>query len=100
MVNLKELQKAVYDNKINHGFNVTDIRQEFCYAYGEMSEAYSAWEQQKPDLGEELSDVVIYILGIAEILNIDLEKELIHKIEKNSKRVYKKVNGVVTKIEG
>ena len=100
MVNLKELQKAVYDNKINHGFNVTDIRQEFCYAYGEMSEAYAAWEQQKPDLGEELSDVVIYILGIAEILNIDLEKELIHKIEKNSKRVYKKVNGVVTKIEG
>ena len=100
MIDFTKLQKDVYQNKINHGFNVTDIRQEFCYAYGEMSEAYAAWEQQKPDLGEELSDVVIYILGIAEILNIDLEKELIHKIEKNSKRVYKKVNGVVTKIEG
>lgn len=31
MVNLKELQKDVYKNKIDKGFNVTDINKEFCF---------------------------------------------------------------------
>ena len=30
MANFKQLQKEVYQNKINHGFNVTDINLEFC----------------------------------------------------------------------
>ena len=100
MVDLKELQKKVYENKVNHGFNVTDLNMEFCLAYGELAEAYSAWQGKKEDLGEELADVAIYLLGIAEILEIDLEKEINHKMEKNSKRVYKMVNGVYTKTEG
>ncbi len=29
MVDLKELQKKVYENKVNKGFNVTDISKEF-----------------------------------------------------------------------
>ena len=32
-------------------------------------------------------------------INLDLEKEIEHKIEKNKKRIYTKVNGVLTKIE-
>lgn len=100
MVDLKKLQKDVYQNKVNHGFNVTDLNMEFCLAYGEMGEAYMAWLKQKDDLGEELADVAIYLLGLSEILGLDLEKEIVHKIEKNSKRVYKEVNGVPIKIEG
>ncbi len=97
MVDLKQLQKSVYQNKINHGFNITDINFEFCLAYNEMAEAYSAWLKNKDDLGEELADVVIFLMGISEILKIDLEQEIICKIEKNKKRVYKKVNGVFVK---
>lgn len=100
MVDLKELQKKVYENKVNHGFNVTDLNIEFCLAYGELAEAYKAWQSKKDDLGEELADVAIYLLGISEILGIDLEKEINHKMEKNAKRVYKLVDGVYTKIEG
>lgn len=100
MVDLKKLQEEVYQNKVNHGFNVTDLNFEFCLAYGEMAEAYEAYRKKKDDLGEEIADVAIYLLGISEILGIDLEKEILHKIEKNKKRVYKKVNGVYTKIEG
>ena len=99
MIDLKQLQQEVYQNKVNHGFNTTDINMEFCHAYGELSEAYSAWLTRKDDLGEELADVTIYLLGIAEILNIDLEKELINKIKKNAKRKYKEVNGVFVKVE-
>jgi uncharacterized protein YabN with tetrapyrrole methylase and pyrophosphatase domain len=99
-MNFKGLQKEVYQNKINHGFNVTDINFEFCLAYGEMAEAYDAWLKGKEDLGEELADVVIFLMGISEILNIDLEEEIEYKIKKNSKRKYKKINGILIKEEG
>ena len=99
MVDLKELQKSVYKNKVNHGFNVTDINLEFCLTYGELGEAYMAWLKKKDDLGEELADVSIFLLGIAEILGINLEEEVLHKMEKNKKRVYKRVNGVLVKEE-
>lgn len=100
MIDFKQLQKDVYQNKVNHGFNVTDLNMEFCLAYGELAEAYMAWLKSKEDLGEELADVVIYLMGISEILGIDLESEIVHKIDKNSKRVYKKINGVFIKKEG
>ena len=47
MVDLKELQKRVYENKINKGFNVTDIYKKFCLAYGEMAEAYEAYRKKR-----------------------------------------------------
>ncbi|MBR2712487.1 MAG: hypothetical protein IKE73_02125 [Bacilli bacterium] len=100
MVDLVKLQKEVYQNKINHGFNVTDLNMEFCLAYGELGEAYMAWLKQKEDLGEELADVAIYLLGISEILKINLGEEIEHKIKKNAARIYKKVNGVYVKEEG
>ncbi len=100
MVDLKELQAQVYQNKIAHGFNTKNIEFEFCLAYSEMAEAYQAYLKKKDDLGEELADVAIYLLGISEILGIDLEQEILKKIEKNGKRIYKKVDGVNIKIEG
>ena len=90
LVDLNELQKRVYQNKINKGFNVTDICLEFCLAQGELSEAFLAYIKKKSDLGEELADVAIYLLGLSEILGIDLENELCQKIEKNEKRQYAK----------
>ena len=100
MLDLKELQKEVYQNIVNHGFNVTDLNIEFCLAYGELGEAYMAWVKKKDDLGEELADVAIYLMGISEILGINLEEEIQNKIKKNAQRVYKKVNGVLLKQEG
>ena len=95
---LKELQKKIYQNKINKGFNTTDIAKEFCLLYGEVSEAYEAYRKKKPDLNEELADIAIYLLGISEILGFDLEKEIENKIKINEKRVYKKINGVNVKV--
>lgn len=95
---LKELQKKIYQNKINKGFNTTDIAKEFCLLYGEVGEAYEAYRKKKPDLNEELADIAIYLLGISEILGFDLEKEIENKIKINEKRVYKKINGVNVKV--
>lgn len=100
MVDMKQLQEKVYRNKVDHGFNTTNVEFEFCLAYGELGEAYQAYLKHKPDLGEELADVAIYLLGIAEILGIDLEREILEKMEKNRKRIYRKVNGEYVKTEG
>ena len=94
MVDLKLLQERVYKNKVAQGFNVTDIYLEFCYMYGELNEACVAYTNKKDDLGEELADVAIYLLGLAEILDINLESEILGKIEKNEKRRYIQVDGV------
>ena len=99
MIDLKQLQKRVYDNKIAKGFNVTDIYKEFCYLHGELAEAIEAYMQKKDDLGEELADVVLYLLGLSEILNINLEDEILNKIEKNEKRQYIQKNGVNIRID-
>ena len=86
MLDLKKLQKEIYQNKLNKGFNVTDVNKEFCLTYGEVAEAYEAWRKKKDDLGEELADVAIYLLGISEIVGIDLEEEIQRKVYKNAKR--------------
>jgi len=39
-MDLREAQKAVYKNKLDKGFNVTDVNKEFCSLYGEVAEAY------------------------------------------------------------
>ena len=95
---LKELQKKIYQNKIDKGFNTTDIAKEFCLLYGEVSEAYEAYRKKKPDLNEELADIAIYLLGISEILGFDLEKEIENKVKINETRVYKTIDGVKIKV--
>ena len=99
MVDLKKLQKEIYKNKVDKGFNVTDINKEFCLTYGEIAEAYEAWRKKKEDLGEEVADVAIYLLGLSEILGIDLEDEIQKKVYKNSKREYKVIDGVNTRVK-
>ena len=98
-MNLKEMQKEILQNKINKGFNTTDINKEFCLLYGEVSEAYDAYRKNKDDLGEELADIAIYLLGISEILGKNLEEEIINKIEINKNRKYKRETGTMIKIK-
>ncbi|NQV13687.1 MAG: hypothetical protein HQ530_05310 [Parcubacteria group bacterium] len=97
MLDLQKLQQEILKNKKAKDFNTTDINLEFGLTYGELAEAFAAYRKKSPDLGEELADVVIYLLGLAAILDIDLEKEIVKKVEKNKKREYKKINGVNTR---
>ncbi|HUC88759.1 MAG TPA: hypothetical protein VMR49_01880 [Candidatus Paceibacterota bacterium] len=88
MINLKELQKEVMRNKIEKGFNTTDVALEFCRAHEELSEAFSKFSKNQDGVAEEFADVAIFLLGMSEILGYDLEKELIEKVEINKNRKY------------
>lgn len=95
---MNEIQKQIWQNKINKGFNITDVNKEFCLLYGEVAEAYEAYRKKKDDLGEELADIAIYLMGLSEMLGFDLEDQILSKVSKNEKRVYKDVNGVTTRV--
>jgi NTP pyrophosphatase (non-canonical NTP hydrolase) len=90
-VDLRALQKEVYRNKLEKGFNTTDLSLEFCRAYEELSEAFAKLNSSKDGEAEEFADVMIFILGMCEILGYDLEAELVKKIDRNKNRVYKKI---------
>ena len=98
-MDLKKLQKEIYQNKIDKSFNTTDVNKEFCLLYGEVGEAYDAYRKGKDDLGEELADIAIYLLGLSEILGKDLEEEIKNKVQINKNRKYKDVNGTKIKKE-
>lgn len=94
---LTEMQKRVYENKLKHNFNVTDVPLEFCLLEGELSEAFEAWIKKHDNLAEELADVAIYLLGLSEIVGVNLESEIEKKMKINEAREYVKVNGVLVK---
>ena len=94
---LKEIQKQVYENKVNKSFNTTNIEKEFCLLYGEVAEAFNAWRKKEDDLGGELADVAIYLLGLSEILGFSLQTEIEKKLEINKARKYETKDGVLVK---
>ena len=53
MIDLRELQKEVMKNKLEKGFNTTDVALDFCRAYEELSEAFSKYNKGQPGVAEE-----------------------------------------------
>ena len=89
MVDLKELQKEIYRNKLEKGF-CTETAYEFCRAYEELSEAFKKHNENQDGVAEELADVAIFLLGMCERMGFDLEKEIVRKVEINKNRKYRK----------
>ena len=56
-MDLKQMQKEIWKNKLEKGFNTTNVEKEFCLLYGEVAEAFEAYRKKKDDLNEELADV-------------------------------------------
>ncbi len=92
------VQKQIWQNKLDKGFNTENVDKEFCFAYGELGEAYNAYRKGLEDLGDELADVAIYLYALSEMLGFDLDNEVTKKLAKNKARKYEKKNGVLLKI--
>lgn len=98
MIDLTQLQKKIWANKVEKGFNTTDVSYELNLLYGELAEVFDAYKK-KGNVAEELADVAIFLLGLSEMLEVNLEKAVLKKVEKNKKREYKKIDGVMTRIK-
>ncbi len=85
-MDIRSAQKRAWQNKVAKGFNTTDIPLEFCLLQGEMAEAFDAWRRDREDLGEELADVAIYLLGLAEMTGFDLQDEIEAKMANRERR--------------
>lgn len=89
ITSLKDCQKKILENKKMKGFNTTDIQFELLCLYGEVNELFQAYlKDDISNIAEELADVAIFLLGISEILNVDLETAIIEKIVANENRIY------------
>lgn len=82
-------QKRAYNNKVRHGFNVTDFHKEARYILKELVEVMDAIEHNDMDnLTEELADVVIFCYGLSEMAHRDLDIEIFRKMKINESREY------------
>ena len=66
----------------------TDVPLEFCLLQGEVAEAFDAWRKGKPDLGGELADIAIFLLGLAQMTGHDLAAEVEAKLTLVEERTY------------
>ena len=94
---IDEMQKQIWQNKVDKHFNTTNVEQEFRYLRGEVDEAYDAWKNQKDDFGLELADVAIYLMSLAQMNGLNLGEQIENKIAINKKRVYVMENGKLVK---
>jgi NTP pyrophosphatase (non-canonical NTP hydrolase) len=98
ILDIRTAQEQAWKNKLNQGFNTTDVPLELCFLQGEVAEFFEAWRRRQADVGEELADVAIYVLGLAEMIGVDLANEVAQKISKNAARQYEERDGVRVKV--
>lgn len=98
-MDIAEAQKLAWENKVAKGFNTTEIPLEFGLLTAEVGEAFTAWRKGHSEAGEELADVFLYLVAIAEMQGVNLDEEVTRKIEKNVRRRYVPgANGTLEKV--
>lgn len=98
---IREAQRQLWENKTAKGFNLSDIPLEFCLLTTEVAEAFTAWRRSLADFGEELADIALYVMSLAEMNGLDLDTEIQRKLVKNAARVYERdANGVPYRVSG
>jgi hypothetical protein len=102
-------QKLAWDNRIDKGFNTTNVPLEFGLLTAEAGEAFTAWRKGLSDFGEELADVFLYPRAVPSSL-AGARRQLRHlaalserphtpKIAKNRDRVYcRNEHGVLIRV--
>ena len=101
MTTFRAAQDRTWANKLDKRFNVTDVPLEFCLLSGEVAEAFDAWRKGLPALGDELADAAIFLLGLAEMVHVDLQEAVEAKLAANEAREYRPLaNGVLVKEAG
>ncbi|UCG95228.1 MAG: hypothetical protein JSV92_04255 [archaeon] len=91
---IKKLTELIMEQARKKGFGTkpeeVDIPEKIALIHSEISEAFDAYRHKKIDgkggLKEELGDAVQRVLHLCGIMGIDVEKEIIKKLESNKDR--------------
>jgi len=98
MIDLVELQKEIFKNKEKRGFNVTDVGKEIVLMVEELGELAKAYKNSnkkpareinnKEEIVDAIGDLMIYCLGLCEMLGVNSEEILKKIVEKNKTRTH------------
>ena len=98
MIDLIQLQRDIYQNKINRNFNVTDVGKEIVLMVEELGELARAYKNSdklpapdishKEDMVDAIGDLMIYCLGLCEMLDVNSEDVLRTIVEQNKTRTH------------
>lgn len=95
-LSLYELKDLIMKQAKEKGFGTKpediNVAEKIALIHSEISESYEAYRHKningKDGFAEELGDAVQRIIHLATILDIDLEKEILKKIDSNKDRVW------------
>ena len=91
----KEVEKFVRERAWEKYHSPKNIAESIVIEASELLEHFQwltvseSWEysiKHKKKIAEELADVFIYLISLANVLNIDISSEVISKLEKNRKK--------------
>ncbi len=98
MIDLLALQRAIYENKVNRGFNVTDVGKEIVLMVEELGELAHAYKNSdklpaanishKDEMVDAVGDLMVYCLGLCEMFGVDSETVLLTIVENNRARTH------------
>jgi NTP pyrophosphatase (non-canonical NTP hydrolase) len=89
-MDIRSGQELAWENKLAKQYNTTNIPLEFCLLHAEIAEAFHEWRKGDTNIGEELADAAISLLGLAGMTGIDLQAEVEAKLAKNAARIYQR----------
>ena len=97
-MDIRTAQQRAWANKIDKGFNISDVSLEINLLHKEVSEVFDAWRTDPGNLPDELADVVIFALGLARMTGVDLDAAVEAKLFNNERRTYRRLgNGTLVK---
>jgi NTP pyrophosphatase (non-canonical NTP hydrolase) len=98
MIDLAKLQREIYRNKVDRRFNVTDVGKEIVLMVeelGELAHAYKNSDKRpaplishKDEMVDAVGDLMVYCLGLCEMLQVDAGEVLTTIVEQNKTRTH------------
>jgi len=99
---IKELSDLIIIQAKEKGFGVSleeiDVAEKFALIHGEVAEAFEAYRHKKNEgkdgLSMEMGDIIQRVLHLSAILEIDIQKAILKKMDINKDRDWnwKKIN--------
>ena len=96
MDELNKLQKEIFNNKLSRGFNTLDVGKEIILMteeLGELAKAYKNSDKKpakeinnKDEITDAIGDLMVYCLGLCEMLGVNSEEVLTNIVNNNKKR--------------